>query len=437
MMKTPCNVIRDLLPLYHDGVCSPESRQLVEEHLEKCADCRGELERMDTPLPTAHPQVNERTVAAAASSAWRRGRRRAFSKGFVLAAVLAAVVFVLVGTWIWVNSWPMEVTGRIVETQVDQTTGEVTYVVYTTRGEEIGLLLEEDTWIRSYFDTYTEQDFRDGAINDALHIYAELGSNKETIYNQDGEKIPAYPAQLVEIDAYQMPDLMTLDDGTQVEVWQGHRGVLYALHDGPELLDVRTPTGPDGTYAWGVDTLGHLPQEAQDNILAYYQKQGLMYDTQVELERAYQEYLQWEFSSPIPTQILRQEITPTAANAEVIYFTTTIERCIDGGAVSIEPHCVPFSKETGEAMELQDVFLCTPETLIQTLLSHSNIATPELEPEMIDAFRLDYVTIGQERLGVTFPDGTLPSHEGTATFRFSYDDAVTWLMQPWAVPGAE
>ena len=77
------------------------------------------------------------------------------------------------------------------------------------------------------------------------------------------------------------------------------------------------------------------------------------------------------------------------------------------------------------------------DTLIQTLLSHSNIATPELEPEMIDAFRLDYVTIGQERLGVTFPDGTLPSHEGTATFRFSYDDAVTWLMQPWAVPGAE
>ena len=131
------------------------------------------------------------------------------------------------------------------------------------------------------------------------------------------------------------------------------------------------------------------------------------------------------------------DITPTAANAEVIYFTTTIERYIDGGAVSIEPHCVPFSKETGEAMELQDVFLCTPETLIQTLLSHSNIATPELEPEMIDAFRLDYVTIGQERLGVTFPDGTLPSHEGTATFRFSYDDAVTWLMQPWAVPGAE
>lgn len=35
-MKTPCNVIRDLLPLYQDSVCSPESRQLVAEHLEEC-----------------------------------------------------------------------------------------------------------------------------------------------------------------------------------------------------------------------------------------------------------------------------------------------------------------------------------------------------------------------------------------------------------------
>ena len=91
-MKTPCNVIRDLLPLYQDGVCSPESRQLVAEHLEECETCRAEWERMSAPIPTAHPQVEERTVVAAASSAWKRGRRRAFSKGFVIAAVLVAVM---------------------------------------------------------------------------------------------------------------------------------------------------------------------------------------------------------------------------------------------------------------------------------------------------------------------------------------------------------
>ena len=40
-MKYDCDVIRDLLPLYADKVCSENSRQIVEEHLQECPDCRG------------------------------------------------------------------------------------------------------------------------------------------------------------------------------------------------------------------------------------------------------------------------------------------------------------------------------------------------------------------------------------------------------------
>jgi len=36
-----CNVIRDLLPLYIDACCSADSRALIAEHLENCADCRS------------------------------------------------------------------------------------------------------------------------------------------------------------------------------------------------------------------------------------------------------------------------------------------------------------------------------------------------------------------------------------------------------------
>lgn len=35
-----CAVIQDILPLYHDDVCSEESRALVKKHLEGCAVCR-------------------------------------------------------------------------------------------------------------------------------------------------------------------------------------------------------------------------------------------------------------------------------------------------------------------------------------------------------------------------------------------------------------
>lgn len=36
-----CEVIKDLLPLYYDGVCTPDSFALVHEHLQKCEKCRN------------------------------------------------------------------------------------------------------------------------------------------------------------------------------------------------------------------------------------------------------------------------------------------------------------------------------------------------------------------------------------------------------------
>ena len=48
-MKTDCNVIRDLLPLYADEVCSKESRGLVDEHLAECPACTEELARIQSP----------------------------------------------------------------------------------------------------------------------------------------------------------------------------------------------------------------------------------------------------------------------------------------------------------------------------------------------------------------------------------------------------
>jgi len=45
-MRTDCNIIRDLLPLYADDVCSDESRAMVDEHLSECPECSEELKRI-------------------------------------------------------------------------------------------------------------------------------------------------------------------------------------------------------------------------------------------------------------------------------------------------------------------------------------------------------------------------------------------------------
>jgi len=43
-MNHSCDVIKDLLPLYHDGVSSEESNKIVKEHLENCGVCRDYLD---------------------------------------------------------------------------------------------------------------------------------------------------------------------------------------------------------------------------------------------------------------------------------------------------------------------------------------------------------------------------------------------------------
>lgn len=39
-MKYDCEIIKDLLPIYCDGVCSERSKNAVEEHLEECENCK-------------------------------------------------------------------------------------------------------------------------------------------------------------------------------------------------------------------------------------------------------------------------------------------------------------------------------------------------------------------------------------------------------------
>lgn len=49
MSNISCNVIRDLLPSYMDGIASKDSVTLIEEHLAECAECRDFKCRLEKP----------------------------------------------------------------------------------------------------------------------------------------------------------------------------------------------------------------------------------------------------------------------------------------------------------------------------------------------------------------------------------------------------
>ena len=93
------DIVQDLLPLYHDGVCSEKSRAAVEEHLKACETCRAALAAMDAPLPEAEKAAAGDDAAAVQkiSSEWKRSKRRAHIIGVIAAVVVCAAV--AVGIW--------------------------------------------------------------------------------------------------------------------------------------------------------------------------------------------------------------------------------------------------------------------------------------------------------------------------------------------------
>lgn len=60
MSKISCDVIKDLLPSYIDNICSEGSRELVDEHLKECKECRQALKMLqETEITTQHEQRKE------------------------------------------------------------------------------------------------------------------------------------------------------------------------------------------------------------------------------------------------------------------------------------------------------------------------------------------------------------------------------------------
>ncbi|MCM0647230.1 DUF3955 domain-containing protein [Clostridium swellfunianum] len=90
-MRLSCEVIRDLLPLYYDKVCSKESSLLVEEHLTNCPQCLDELEKLKVNLENPNISDGGIKVMGNISAKWKRDKKVSFTKGSMLVSGLAAM----------------------------------------------------------------------------------------------------------------------------------------------------------------------------------------------------------------------------------------------------------------------------------------------------------------------------------------------------------
>lgn len=88
-MKQDCSVVRDLLPLYVEGMIREETGTFVKEHLTECPECQTEYEKLREPAVEMPP------AEAYNDAPLRRVKRKLVAKRVqmaLLAGVLMAVV---------------------------------------------------------------------------------------------------------------------------------------------------------------------------------------------------------------------------------------------------------------------------------------------------------------------------------------------------------
>ena len=88
MNNIDCEIIKDLLPLYADNVCSGKSIKIVEEHLVECSECSDELRKIkECPVV---PKVDEDLEKAVKNAGKRikKGKKKTVIETVALVLIL-------------------------------------------------------------------------------------------------------------------------------------------------------------------------------------------------------------------------------------------------------------------------------------------------------------------------------------------------------------
>lgn len=133
-MKLPCEMVRDLLPLYHDGVCSEVSAALVGEHLKDCPDCCRMLKTIDEELQVPKLEADAAKPLLSIQVNWKKLTKRMLLKSI---GAGAAVFLMLITGWWALTKWcivPLKAEDYIIRQAVQMEDGAI-YLEYATMYE--------------------------------------------------------------------------------------------------------------------------------------------------------------------------------------------------------------------------------------------------------------------------------------------------------------
>ncbi len=332
-----------------------------------------------------------------------------------------------------------EINGLVTELQTEEN-GDLTAIVIQTRDNgEVGILLTEDTLAFPPGDGGgTTEELRAAfqtAIRPDLMIRADCTRGKKALTTDSGARIAAYEARYVRVTGQLSRGAAAVHDGTRLDVLEDTYRT-YRLADGTELLRVNGLSGPNHIYVGGVESFDDLSETAQEQVLSFYERRGVLYDEQEELEKVYAFYQ--ELGADFRTRAVSQTVSPAASSDRVMYFLTTVTLPIgqENGKNVVQKIrlCDAFDRETGAHIDTWDLFAAPKEKVMKTLLDECGI-TDQPRRSAMEAVPWDgRILFFPDDLSVMFEPGALPGGVKSSGFGIDYTPAVLELMQDWAIP---
>ena len=216
-----CEIIRDLMPLYLDGLTSEESNGAIREHLDGCESCKKILEQMQRET-TVKPEETKKKI-----NPFRKFNRK--MKTYVAATVAVCVGFGGLGYKAFARGFAIDPDDMTMDVRME---GEMLYLDFAL---EEGVLQHDGTM---YDETSAEIKLRKVWTLPGDYLGAE--PNKFS-WGMQLDALTIGSGQMVEV---QMTDggltLMELSDGEGVTIQNGEAGptTMMMFREGDEAVSM-------------------------------------------------------------------------------------------------------------------------------------------------------------------------------------------------------
>lgn len=202
-MKLPCELVQDLLPLYHDGVCSEVSNTLVGAHLKDCEGCARMLKKLDAEIKVPEGELEKARPLVSIKVNWDKQNRKMLLKS-IGAAFLAFVIFV--GCWWGLTQW------CVVPIRAND------FVIIEAAQLENGVVRIEYTMM--YDDTWPDMDITEDGVLYERRLRPILAKRREQIPNGScGVYLDPEDLTWFDGEAYNAFCLGHPDSGEAIMVW--------------------------------------------------------------------------------------------------------------------------------------------------------------------------------------------------------------------------